>query len=304
MKAVTKNYTFAPILIFSLLFLHSFAFSASSTERKDIIVIGLIPEMDVFKQKKRFQPLADYLSDGLNTKVKLSMLSRYGNIVERLQEKKLDAAFLGSFTGALAISQLNLEPIARPINMDGTSSYYGHIFTRNDSQIKSVADMKGKTFAFVERATTAGYIFPLAFLKKNMVTDLDSFFSDYYFAGSHDATINAVLSGQADIGAAKNTIYERLQKHNPDIDKNLTIIANSPRVPSNGLCVKKEMIQAQKDRIRVLLLGLNESTKGEQVLKKLGAQRFVKTTREDYQPVFDMAAAAGIDINNYQYTNQ
>lgn len=304
MKIAAKKHALKIILVFSLLFLHFFSLSVDAAEKEGTLIIGLIPEMDVFKQVKRFQPLADFLSDRLNTEVKLSMLSRYGNIVERLQAEKLDAAFLGSFTGALAISQLGLKPIVRPVNMDGTSTYFGHIFTRKDSNIKNVADMQGKSFVFVERATTAGYIFPLAYLKKNKVTDLDNFFSNYYFAGSHDATINAVLTGRADIGAAKNTIYERLRKQNPDIDKDLTIIASSPRVPSNGLFVKSDMIHARKERIHGLLMALHESPEGIAVLKTLGAQRFAETTIEDYQPVFDLAADAGIDIKNYHYLNQ
>jgi phosphonate transport system substrate-binding protein len=56
-------------------------------------------------------------------------------------------------------------PLARPVNNDGTSTYFGYIFVRKDSNIKETADMKGKTLALVERATTAGYVFPLAWFK-------------------------------------------------------------------------------------------------------------------------------------------
>jgi phosphonate transport system substrate-binding protein len=269
----------------------------------DSITIGLIPEMNVFKQRQRFKPLAAYLSDNLGIQVKLIILSRYGNIIQRIKEQQIDAAFLGSFTGALAISQLGVEPLARPINMDGTSTYFGHIFVRKDSGIKSVADMQGKSLALVERATTAGYIFPLAWFKRNGVADIASFFSEHYFAGSHDATIDAVLKGQADVGAGKNTIYDRVRAANPRIDKELVILASSPRVPSNGLCVRPDMDKQYKTKLKELLLNLHHNPKGLEVLKKLGAKRFVDTSREDYQPVLDMAAEAGIDIKNYKYFN-
>jgi hypothetical protein len=39
------------------------------------------------------------------------------------------------------------------------------------------------------------------------------------------------------------------------------------------------------------------------VLKKLGSKRFVETSREDYQPVLDLAVEAGIDLKNYKYYN-
>lgn len=271
---------------------------------EDSLTIGLLPEMNVFKQKKRFEPLAELLSKEMNIPVKLSILSRYGNIVDRFKEQQFDAAFLGSFTGAICITQLDVEPLARPINKDNTSTYFGQIFVRKDSGISSVSQMKGKTFAFVERATTAGYLFPLAYLQRFDVRDLDSFFTSYYFTGSHDAAIQSVLSGQADIGAAKNTVYDLVSKAEPRIDKELTILASSPRVPSNGLCVRPDMIHARKERLRETLLQLHNSADGQLALKAMGAQRFVNTAKQDYQPVFDLAQEAGIDLKAYHYNNK
>lgn len=303
MILVQSRNTFIFLLILFFTIVTSFSYSSQAAAETDSITIGLLPEMNVFKQRQRFKPLAAYLSDNLGIQVKLIIISRYGNIIQRLKEQQIDAAFLGSFTGALAISQLGVEPLARPINMDGTSTYFGHIFARKDSSIKSVADMRGKSLALVERATTAGYIFPLAWFKNNGVEDIASFFSEHYFAGSHDATIDAVLKGQADVGAGKNTIYDRVRAANPRIDKELVILASSPRVPSNGLCVRPGMDKQYKTKLKELLLNLHHDPKGLEVLEKLGAKRFVDTGREDYQPVLDMAAEAGIDIKNYKYFN-
>ena len=295
--------TFLPtilLVVFISFSLHCFSSSAVAQEK---IIIGLLPEMNVFKQKQRFDPLAAYLSERMGITVKLSILSRYGNIIERIKEEEVDGAFLGSFTGALAISQLGVIPLARPINMDGTSTYYGHIFVRKGSNIKTAADMKGKTLALVERATTAGYVFPLAWLKRQGVEDINTYFSDHFFAGSHDATIDAVLNNEADVGAAKNTIYERMQRLHPRIDKELVILASSPRVPSNGLCVRADLAEKYKKQLKNLLLNLHQDKKGIEVLEKLGAQRFVATGKEDYQPVLDLAAEADIDLKKYGYYN-
>ena len=295
--------TFLPtilLVIFISFSLHCFSSTAVAQEK---IIIGLLPEMNVFKQMQRFEPLATYLSERMGTTVKLTILSRYGNIIDRIKAEEVDGAFLGSFTGALAISQLEVVPLARPVNMDGTSTYFGHIFARKDSSIKTIADMKGKTLALVERATTAGYVFPLAWLKRQGVEDINTYFNDHFFTGSHDAAIDAVLNSKADVGAAKNTIYERMQKLHPRIDKELVILASSPRVPSNGLCVRKGLPEKFKKQFKNLLLNLHQDKKGIEVLKKLGATRFVATSKEDYQPVLDLAAEAGIDLKKYGYYN-
>ncbi|HEY6097393.1 MAG TPA: PhnD/SsuA/transferrin family substrate-binding protein, partial [Candidatus Deferrimicrobium sp.] len=66
------------------------------------LVIGLIPERNIFKQIERYQPLADYLRDKTGIEVKLKVLSRYGNIINNFKSAGLDGAFFGSFTYALA----------------------------------------------------------------------------------------------------------------------------------------------------------------------------------------------------------
>ena len=276
---------------------------AAHAEQKKIL-IGLIPEMNIFKQKQRFKLLGDYLAKKTGTPVEFTILSRYGNIIESFTTEKMDGAFFGSFTGALAIQKLGVVPLARPVNLDNSSTYKGYLFVRKDSGIKTVADMKGKKMAFVEKATTAGYVFPLAWLRGNGIPSLDGFFSEYYFTGSHDAAILAVLNKKADVGAAKHSMYDRVRKEEPRVDRELVILAVSPEVPSNGLCVRMDLDEAIKTKLKNALLNLHNEPEGKAVLEKFGALSFIETTAKDYQPVIDMANKAGIDMRQYKYRNQ
>ena len=268
------------------------------------ILIGLIPEMNIFKQKQRFKLLGDYLAKRTGIPVEFTILDRYGDIIERFASEKMDGAFFGSFTGALAIQKLGVVPLARPVNPDNSSTYKGYFFVRKDSGIKTVADMKGRKMAFVERATTAGYVFPLARLKEGGIPSPDGFFSEYYFTGSHDAAVYAVLNRKADVGAAKHSMYDRVRKEEPRVDQELVILAVSPEVPSNGLCVRKDLDEAIKAKLKSALLNLANEPEGKAVLEKFGALRFIETTAQDYQPVFSMANRAGIDLRQHQYRNK
>lgn len=268
------------------------------------IVIGLIPEFNVFKQMQRYQPLADFLSTKLGREVRFNILSRYGNIIESFSRDRLDGAFFGSFTGAMAIEKLGVTPLVRPVNSNGESTYHGYIYTRKESGIRNIADMEGKRFAFVEKATTAGYVFPLALLRENGVTDLDAFFSEYFFAGSHDASLYAVLDGSADVGASKNTVYELMAKQDPRIERDLVILAESAKVPSNGLCLRKGFDEELAGRMKKILLDLDRTPAGREVLEKLHARGFIETDAQDYQPVFTLSRAAGIDPETYEYRNR
>jgi len=103
-----------------------------TTKDQTDFTIGLIPERNIFKQIERYEPLAGYLSKKIGRHITLKVLTRYGNIIDNFLSLNLDAAFFGSFTYALAHSKIGVEPIARPVNMDGSSTYYGLIFVRKD----------------------------------------------------------------------------------------------------------------------------------------------------------------------------
>ncbi len=267
------------------------------------LLIGLIPEQNIFNQRDRYEALRNYLSDRLGITVNFTSLSRYGNIIERFNSERMDGAFFGSFTYALARQQIRVEPLARLVNLDGTSTYHGYIFVRKDSGIRGAADMRGKRFAFVEDATMAGYLFPLAYFKASGVSNVQTYLGRSFFAGSHDAAIFAVLNHEADIGAAKNTIYDQLAGENRRIDKELAVLAASGVVPQNCLAVRKDLDPALKEALKEVLLKMERDPAGADALRRLGARGFVETTDADYAYVYTLAAQVGIGLKTYQHRN-
>jgi len=204
------------------------AVPARKTFGQQELLIGLIPEQNIFRQRERYLVLRKYLSERLGMTVNFTSLSRYGNIVERFSAERMDGAFFGSFTYGLARQQLGVEPLVRPLNLDGTSTYHGYIFARKDSGIRKAADMRGKRFAFVEHATTAGLPVSRWHISRQAASRMPSSSSARASSpGAHDAAILAVLNREADVGAAKNTIYDQLAGENRRIEQELVILAAS-----------------------------------------------------------------------------
>ncbi len=291
------------LLIFSVALLSLLPSTRASAETTTVLRIGLIPEQDIFAQKKRHQPLFDYLEKKLDLRIEAQVLSRYGNLIDNFNELELDAAFFGSFTGALAIKKLGMNPLARPHHIEGLSSYYGILFVRTQSGIKTAEDMYGKRMVFVDRATTAGYLLPLDYFKQNGIADYSTWFAEYYFAGTQEDAILEVLKGYADVGAAKNTIFYQLARDNPQILDNLQILATSPHVPENAFGVRCDLAEGLTTLLREHLLSMHQTPEGRAALDALGVQHFVLTTEKDYQPVFDYAEQIGMDLSTYQYLN-
>ena len=268
------------------------------------LLIGLIPEQNIFDQLERYQPLADYLARRIGVVINLKILTRYGNVIDNFTLLGLDGAFFGSFTYALAHHRLGLEVLARPEDMKGTSTYYGLIFARKDSGIKTAADMGGKSFAFVDKATTAGYLLPLAYFRKNGIKDYKSYLKETYFAGTHEDAILDVLNKKADIGAAKNTVLERLSETDKRIKDELVLLERSPVVPENSLAVRKDLPDALKSALKRVLLNMHLDPEGINILKEFGVRRFIETTDQDYDPVFKYAEEIDLNLSTYDYINE
>lgn len=267
------------------------------------LLIGLIPEQNIFRQLERYAPLAEYLSRETGTKITLKILPMYGDIVDDFESSNLDGAVFGSFTYTLAHAKLGVEVLARPVALDNHSTYHGLILVRNDSRIRTAPDMKGKRFAFVAKATMAGYLLPLNYFKDNGISKYREYFRETYFAGTHEDVIFDVLNGKADIGAAKNTVFQRMAKADPRIGKELAVLARSPEVPENALALRKDIDPLLRNRLKETLLKMHLDPDGKTVLERFGARQFIETTNQEYAVVVEYAGKIGLNPATYDSTN-
>jgi phosphonate transport system substrate-binding protein len=185
--------------------------------------------------------------------------------------------------------------------MDGSSHSHGYIIVRKDSDINTTDDMEGTVMAFVDKATVTGYLFPLVYFMSQGIDDVESFFSEFYFTGSHDSAVYAVLDGRADIGSVSESIYNALVAKDPTIGDELRIVARSPLIPESTLCIRKDLPKEIKHKIEEEILTLDRSREGQSVLNHMNLKGFVKASVDDFKPVYDMLNSIGKDIDTYQY---
>ena len=289
------------------------------------LTIAVLPEQRLLTQEERYGPLVDYLSRhlGLQMRVRLKLLPDYSAAIEELKSGRSAAAFLGSLPFALARAQAGVEPLVRP-EKDGVSQYRGLIVTRKDRGIRDWSDLKGKSFGFVDKSTTAGYIFPLLYFREHGIKHPDEYLGSVVYTGSHDLVFTKVFNGELDAGAAKDLILAEMAKSIPQITEELQVLAASPWVPNNTFVLSSKLdfpcfrchsfvpsspppaaagAPRQPEELRRvltdLLLKLGEDPEGHRVLDALGADRFVPTTLEDLAAVDKMLREAGFDPHTY-----
>lgn len=270
--------------------------------RENTFTIAILPEQNVFEQKKRYKPLAEYLSDKLGINVKIKLLDSYGSIYDEIKNKTIDGAFFGSFNYVLTKARADIEPVVRPAEMDDNTKYRGVIFTRKDSGLTAdVKTWKDKKIALVHEVTTAGYVFPVWYLKKHGISGFEGYFKKIIFSGSHDAAILSVFKGEAEIGAAKDLILKKLLSENPAIKDEIIILASSVSVPSNTLCVRGDLTIGMKEQLKKALLSMHNTDRGKETLKALNASKFVETSDSEFDILRQMAKDIGIDTKTYSF---
>lgn len=278
--------------------------SPEGAAQEKALLIGLVPEQRSIEQMQRYEPLAYYLSKKLGREVKFTSLPRYGSIIDNFVSAKLDGGFFGSFTYVLTNARAGVEVLARPENEKGLSTYHGVIFVRRDSGVRTVGDMRGKRLALVDKATTAGYLWPLVYFAKAGVKDYRTYFSESKFSLTQEGAVLDVLNGKADVGVAKNTVFDRVAAEDKRVRDELVILDRSPEIPENALAMRKGINPEVTKRLREALLTMNNDQDGRNALTKLGAARFIQTSDQDYASVVSLAREAKLNLATYNYLNE
>lgn len=274
---------------------------ARAEEEQGSLLLGLIPEENIFKQMKRYLPLGDYLGEQIGMKVRFTILSRYPHIITRFTSRGLDGAFFGIFTSVLAEETLGVIPVARPIKLDGTTTARSYIFVRRDSGITTLAELKGRRGAFVDQVTATGYLYFAASLKRAGLGRIDQVLREFTYTGSHDSVIYTVLSGRADVGAVKGRVLENMADRDPLVRDELLVLDRSEALPDNTLYLRRDLPLELKIRIQQVLLEMHESAEGREVLARFEAQGFAEARSEDFAPVRAMARSVGLDLKHFEY---
>ena len=174
----------------------------------------------------------------------------------------------------------------------GSPFYRGQIVTHVDSGIKTLADLKGKKFAFVEPASTSGHLYPkMLLLSKGL--NPDHLFAQARFAGSHNAVILSVLKGEVDAGATYDDARAAVAKTYPEVFSKLRVIAYTQDIPNDTVSARKDLDPALKQKIKTGLMHLAKTPDGSKVLKRV----YGISGLMDFDAFFDPVREAGRLLN-------
>ena len=163
--------------------------------------IGLLGGENEADRLRKNECMVEQLGEKLGVPVELYPASDYAGVMQGLLAGQLDAASLGAsgYAGIYLQDSEAVEPIFVALENDGSDGYYAMMYTKSDSGIESIDDMKGKSLAFADPNSTSGYLVPKAELEAQEI-NIEEYFSSTGFGGGHEQVVVAVLNGQYDAG--------------------------------------------------------------------------------------------------------
>jgi phosphonate transport system substrate-binding protein len=239
----------------------------------------------------------------------------YAAAIEAMGAGKAQVGFLNTFSILIAQAKYGIIPALINLRNYSTNDldpdkalggklepfYKGQFIARADANIKTYADLKGKTFCFVDPLSTSGYIVPRIILKANGVNP-DTDFKATVNAGSHPNVAIAVYKGDCDAGVTYINVLTdaatNLAATYPDIATKVVVFADTDRIPNDGVQYVSSFPAALQSITTEALMAMAADPGGKAVLAKLyaiNAFQKLDATSTYYSDFNKVLVAAGVD---------
>lgn len=266
--------------------------SAAHADTPAVLRVSAIPDEAPTELQRKFKPLGEYLSQATGMKVVFTPVSDYAAVVESLATKKLDLAWLGGFTYVQAKIRTNGTTI--PIVQRAEDAVFTSKFITADPAIKTLADLKGKTFAFGAPSSTSGSLMPRFFLQQDGLNP-EKDFKTVAYSGAHDATVAFVAAGKAEAGVLNTSVWDKLVESKKVDTSKVRVFATTPTYFDYNWTVRGDLDPAIVKKLTAAFLALDPSKPDHKAIMDLQrASKFIATDSKNYDGIEAAAKSAGL----------
>jgi len=260
----------------------------------EVLKVSAIPDENPSELLRIYAPFAEYLGKQVGMKVQFVPVVDYAATVEGLAAKKLDLVWYGGFTSVQAVRRTDGK--ATRLAMRREDAEFKSVFVaRRDGPIKSLADIKGKTFAFGSVSSTSGHLMPRFFLLKNGINPDRDFGQKPAFSGAHDATALWVESGKVDAGALNFLVWDKLVETKKVDTGKIAVFWTTPPYVDYVWTAHAELDPGVRERIAQAFLRLRyESPEDRKLLDLHRTKGYIKAMDEDWKGIEEAAISAGL----------
>lgn len=255
------------------------------THAKDALRIGLTPVFldDQVSFTARWRR---WLEEQLERPVVFVQRGNYREVVDLVRGGKIDCAWLCGYPYSRFRRELRL--VAVPL-WRGQPHYQSYLISDMRSpEIKSLADLRGKVFAYSDPDSNSGYLYPQHALVQ-AAENPTTYFSRTFFTWAHRKVVEAVSLGLASGGAVDGYVWETLVEIAPELTGGTRIIGKSPYFGYPPFVARHDFPESEMQRVRTVLLGMASNTEGAALLGRLKLDGFIPGTPSLYDSIARMA---------------
>lgn len=263
-------------------------------ETPPVLRVSAIPDENPAELQRIYQPFADYLARELGMKVRFIPVVDYAATVEGLAAGKLDLVWYGGFTSVQAVRRTRGQ--ATRLVMRKEDAEFKSVFVaRKGSGIRSLADLKGKTFAFGSVSSTSGHLMPRYFLLRHGVDPDRDFAQKPAFSGAHDATALWVQAGKVDAGALNSLVWQKLVETGKVDLNQIGVFWTTPPYVDYVWTARAALDPGLRERIAAAFLKLRyEDPEDRRLLALHRTRGYIRAHDEDWKGIEAAAIAAGL----------
>lgn len=233
-----------------------------------------------------YKQLVDYLASRLGMGGELVQGKTYAEINDLVREGNVTLAMVCTNPYVEGQEDFGMEALAVP-EVNGEAVYYSYLVVPQGSPAGSLADLRGRTFAFTDPLSNSGrlvIVYQLTLMRETS----ESYFSRYIFTYSHEHAIKAVADGLVDGAAVDSLIYDYFAATQPERVAGTKVIARYGPFGSNPVVVHPKLDPQLKTRLQELLLNMHQNPEGQAILSALRIDRFVLPDDVAYESVREM----------------
>jgi phosphonate transport system substrate-binding protein len=257
--------------------------SARATETA--VRIGLTPVF-LDDQMSFLAQWRTWLEVKLGRSVTFVQRGNYREVVDLVRGGKLDFAWVCGYPYVRYRHELQL--VAVPLWRGGPWYQSYLIVPDDDTHSTSLADLRGKVFAYSDPDSNSGYLYP-RYLLTEQGEDAGNFFARSFFTWAHRKVVEAVGVGLADGGAVDGYVWETLAEMRPELTRATRIIGRSPSLGHPPFVARADLAAAEVARFRAVLVGMAADPVGEELLARLRLDGFTAGTPALFDGIARMA---------------
>ncbi len=265
-----------------------FVFVETSTAESTSIRAGVASMITPVSAVKYYQQVVDYLGKKLNLPAEMVHRTTYDEIDVMLEEGKVDVAFICSSPYVMDNEKFGVELLVAPL-VNEQPFYHSYIIVHKDSTIKTIDDLKDKTFAFVDPKSNTGRLYPAYVLAKLHETP-ESFFSRTLYSYSHNKSVEIVAKKRAAGAAVDSIVYNYMVATDSPYVQETKIIHRSQQFGIPPVVVPPGLSPFLKSAIREVFLAMHTDPEGKRILDGMRIDKFVQVPDDNYNSIRAMRA--------------